>query len=162
MRRIRSCCAYTASGHAAVAPPRSVMKSRRFTAEYLPCFRTKGIAHRRLLCCGISIRSGERRKYHSRRFIRSPRLRGRARSPAAQGRAPWRSLGGDLPPVSPRCPVTPVERMIKSDPRPQVVRHPTRSAVRMEEPAGPADRCPARALWQTPHHRPSPRAPQPA
>src|SRR4029450_13777806 len=34
-------------------------------------------------------------------------------------------LGGDLPPVSPRCPVTPVERMIKSDPRPQVVRHPT-------------------------------------
>jgi hypothetical protein len=31
-------------GHAA-APPSSVMNSRRFTDQYLPCFRTKGIAH---------------------------------------------------------------------------------------------------------------------
>jgi hypothetical protein len=53
--------------------------------------------------------------------------------------------------VSPRCPVTTVERMIKSDPRPQVVRHPTRSAVRMEEPAGHADRC-QRALMQERNH----------
>jgi hypothetical protein len=53
------------------------------------------------------------------------------------------------PSVSPRCPVTPVERMIKSDPRPQVVRHPTRSAVRMGEPAGHADRC---ALMQERNH----------
>jgi hypothetical protein len=29
MRRIRSCCARAASGHAATAPPSSVMKSRR-------------------------------------------------------------------------------------------------------------------------------------
>jgi hypothetical protein len=40
----------------AAAPPSSVMKSRRFTPLYLPCFRTKGIAHRELLRCGISIR----------------------------------------------------------------------------------------------------------
>ena len=33
-----------ASGHAA-ALPSSVMNARRFTAQYLPCFRTKGIAH---------------------------------------------------------------------------------------------------------------------
>jgi hypothetical protein len=39
----------------------------------------------------------------------------------------------------------------RSDPRPQVVRHPTRSAVRMEEPAGPADRC-QRALMQERNH----------
>src|SRR5215211_632945 len=38
-------CAGAANGHA-VAPPNSVMKARRFTAYYLPCFRTKGIAHR--------------------------------------------------------------------------------------------------------------------
>jgi hypothetical protein len=30
------------------------MNSRRFTAQYLPSFRTKGIAHRGLLRCGIS------------------------------------------------------------------------------------------------------------
>src|SRR5262249_4975012 len=34
MRRTRSgCCARAASGHAAAAPPRRVMKSRRFTAS---------------------------------------------------------------------------------------------------------------------------------
>jgi hypothetical protein len=38
------CCARAATGHAA-APPTSVMKSRRCTAQYLPCFQTKGIAH---------------------------------------------------------------------------------------------------------------------
>src|SRR5258708_7719712 len=56
-----ACCARAASGHAtedaAAAPPSSVMKSRRFTAQYLPCFRTGGIAHRGLLRCGISSRS---------------------------------------------------------------------------------------------------------
>jgi hypothetical protein len=49
-----SCCAHAASGHATAAPPSSVMNSRRFTTLYLPCFRTKGIAHRGLLRCGIS------------------------------------------------------------------------------------------------------------
>src|SRR5262245_50910516 len=51
---IAACCAYAASGDAA-APPSSVMKSRRFTAQYPPCFRTIGIAHGGLLRCGISI-----------------------------------------------------------------------------------------------------------
>jgi hypothetical protein len=43
---------------AAAAPrvPMSVMNSRRFTAQYLPCSRTKGMAHGGLLRCGISIR----------------------------------------------------------------------------------------------------------
>jgi len=35
------CCARAASGHA-VAPPSSVMNSRRFTAQCLPCFQPKG------------------------------------------------------------------------------------------------------------------------
>jgi hypothetical protein len=35
-------CARAASGHAAAAPPSSVMKSRRFTARCLPCFRQEG------------------------------------------------------------------------------------------------------------------------
>src|SRR5215470_20262933 len=47
-----ACCARAASGHAA-APPSSVMKSRRFTARCLPCFRVKGIARLVLLHCGI-------------------------------------------------------------------------------------------------------------
>jgi NADPH:quinone reductase-like Zn-dependent oxidoreductase len=37
----RCCCARAASGHATAAPPSSVMKSRRFTARCLPCFRQK-------------------------------------------------------------------------------------------------------------------------
>ena len=42
IRRTRSpCCARAAMGHAA-APPSSVMKARRFTAQCLPCFRQKG------------------------------------------------------------------------------------------------------------------------
>src|SRR5262245_2601487 len=54
IRRIRSgCCARAAIGHAAAAPPSSVMNSRR--------------------------------------FIRSPRRRGRAALPALQVRASWRS-----------------------------------------------------------------------
>jgi hypothetical protein len=44
-RRIRSpSWARTASGHAAAAPPSSLMKSRLFTAQYLPCFR-RTLAH---------------------------------------------------------------------------------------------------------------------
>jgi hypothetical protein len=39
---IAGCCARAASGHAAA--PR-VTNSRRFTAQYLPRFQTKGIAH---------------------------------------------------------------------------------------------------------------------
>src|SRR5262249_3623387 len=39
---IGGCCARAASGHTAAAPPSSVMKSRRFTARYLPCFQQKG------------------------------------------------------------------------------------------------------------------------
>jgi hypothetical protein len=39
---IAGCCARAASGHATAAPPRSVMKSRRFTAQCLPCFQSKG------------------------------------------------------------------------------------------------------------------------
>ena len=39
---IAGCCARAASGHAAAAPPSSVMNSRRFTARCLPCFRPKG------------------------------------------------------------------------------------------------------------------------
>jgi hypothetical protein len=31
-----------AAVQANAAPPSSVMKSRRFTAQYLPCFRAKG------------------------------------------------------------------------------------------------------------------------
>src|SRR6266480_4014467 len=54
-----ACCARTASGHAAAAPPSSEMSVRRFTARCLPCFPTERIAHlgygRRLLRCGISI-----------------------------------------------------------------------------------------------------------
>ena len=50
---IAGCCARAASGHAAAAPPSSVMNSRR--------------------------------------FIRSPRRRGRAATAARRGRAPWRS-----------------------------------------------------------------------
>ena len=38
---IGDCCPRATSGHAA-APPSSVMNSRRFTAQYLPCFRQKG------------------------------------------------------------------------------------------------------------------------
>src|SRR5262249_37215338 len=41
---IARCCARAASGHATVAPPSSVMKSRRFTARCLPCSRPR-IAH---------------------------------------------------------------------------------------------------------------------
>jgi hypothetical protein len=37
-------CARAASGHAA-APPSSVMKSRRFTAQCLPVLQTESIAH---------------------------------------------------------------------------------------------------------------------
>src|SRR6516162_8646742 len=39
------CCALAASGHAAAAPPTSVMKSRRFTARCLPVLPTERIAH---------------------------------------------------------------------------------------------------------------------
>jgi uncharacterized protein YchJ len=35
---VAGCCARTASGHAAAAPPMSVMKSRRLIAQCLPCF----------------------------------------------------------------------------------------------------------------------------
>ena len=38
---IAGCCARAASGHAAAAPLRRVMNSRRFTARCLPCFRQK-------------------------------------------------------------------------------------------------------------------------
>jgi hypothetical protein len=40
MTGIAVCCARAASGHAA-APPSSVMNSRRFTAQYLPCVEAK-------------------------------------------------------------------------------------------------------------------------
>src|SRR5262249_32784107 len=39
---IAGCCARAASGHAAAAPPSSVMNVRRFTAPCLPCFGPKG------------------------------------------------------------------------------------------------------------------------
>ena len=39
---IAGCCARAVGGHAAAAPPSSVMNSRRFTAQYLPCAWTKG------------------------------------------------------------------------------------------------------------------------
>ena len=35
---IAGCCARAASGHPTAATPRSVMTSRRFTAQFLPCF----------------------------------------------------------------------------------------------------------------------------
>ncbi len=35
MRRIAGCCARAASGHAAAAPPSSVMNSRRFSFDHL-------------------------------------------------------------------------------------------------------------------------------
>jgi hypothetical protein len=56
---IAGCCARAASGHAAAAPPSSVIKSRRFTAD------ASGVSDRndstlrygsRLLRCGISVR----------------------------------------------------------------------------------------------------------
>src|SRR5262245_51626673 len=52
------CCARAASGHAAAAPPRSVMNSRRFTMA--PVLRPKDSTlryDRRLLHCGISSES---------------------------------------------------------------------------------------------------------
>ena len=39
---IAGCCARAASGHAAAAPPNSVMNSRRFNCRCLPCFQQKG------------------------------------------------------------------------------------------------------------------------
>ena len=43
MRRTRSdCCARAVSGHVIAAPPSSVMNSRRFIAQCLPCFGPKG------------------------------------------------------------------------------------------------------------------------
>jgi hypothetical protein len=54
MRRI--CCGYcarAASGHAA-APPMSVMNSRRFTAEYLPCSEQRIAQH----CCAAGFQFG--------------------------------------------------------------------------------------------------------
>jgi hypothetical protein len=47
--------------YVAAAPPSSMMNSRRFTAQYLPCFRQKGLAHlsygRRLLRCATVLRN---------------------------------------------------------------------------------------------------------
>jgi hypothetical protein len=67
IRRTRSpCCARAASGHAAAAPPSSVMNSRRFTVRSLPCFRPKDSTARygrRLLLCGISIWLMSARKF---------------------------------------------------------------------------------------------------
>src|SRR6266568_2124519 len=42
-----------------VLAPRSGMKSRRLTPQYLPCFRTKGIAHLSTVgdCCTAGFRS---------------------------------------------------------------------------------------------------------
>jgi hypothetical protein len=48
-----ACCARAARGRTAATPPSSVMKSRRFTAQYLPCSEQK--EYHRLLRCGISI-----------------------------------------------------------------------------------------------------------
>src|SRR5262245_13867716 len=36
------CCAPAASGHAAIAPPSSVIKLRRFNGQCLPCFQPEG------------------------------------------------------------------------------------------------------------------------
>jgi hypothetical protein len=72
------------SGHAAAAPPNSVMNWRRFTARCLPCFRTKEIAHRGLLRCGIAIRpcrlgsiASDRNASYPRRMSASPHVCGR-------------------------------------------------------------------------------------
>jgi hypothetical protein len=40
-----ACCARTASGQAAAAPPTSEMKSRRFTVQCFPVLPTERIAH---------------------------------------------------------------------------------------------------------------------
>ena len=60
MRRIRSaCCARAASGHAAAAPPRSVMNSRRFIAA--PVRLTRLQAQRLAPCepqCPLWVKSG--------------------------------------------------------------------------------------------------------
>src|SRR5262249_6747755 len=50
---IAGCCARAASGHAAAAPPSSVMNVRRFTALCLPCFPTERIAHLGTVDCCI-------------------------------------------------------------------------------------------------------------
>src|SRR5262245_44640917 len=44
----------------AAAPPISVMKSRRFTAQCLPCFQRKGYQHlsRAEGCCAAAFQSG--------------------------------------------------------------------------------------------------------
>jgi hypothetical protein len=39
---IEGCCAHAEGGHAAAAPPSSVMNERRFTARCLSCFQPKG------------------------------------------------------------------------------------------------------------------------
>ena len=65
---IAGCCARAASGHAAAAPPSSVMNSRRFTAQYLPCFRPKEIAHLGTAggCCAAGFQSSLCRRWVNR------------------------------------------------------------------------------------------------
>src|SRR5262245_37747466 len=61
------CCARAASGHAAAAPPSSVMNSRRFTAEYLPCLDRKDSTHgRKSAALELRLRRG---LHHSTWFI---------------------------------------------------------------------------------------------
>src|SRR6516225_1809514 len=53
-RLVETCCARAASGHAAAAPPSSAKKSRRFTAQYLPCSGQSIAQH----CCAAGLQSG--------------------------------------------------------------------------------------------------------
>jgi hypothetical protein len=56
--RFAACCARAANGHAAAAPPSSVMNSRRFTAQCLRASERQDSTpqlRRRLLRCRISI-----------------------------------------------------------------------------------------------------------
>src|SRR5437899_1272584 len=93
------CCPRAASGHAAAAPPMSVMKSRRF----MPIFAVLGILSVMAgLGPAIHVFAAEKKKgvdarnksghdgLWARRFIRSPRRRGREASAEFRDRASWR------------------------------------------------------------------------
>src|SRR5262245_15711053 len=59
MTGITGCWGCATSGHVAATPPKTVMSSRRITAECLQCLRPEGYHNRcgrRSLRCGISIR----------------------------------------------------------------------------------------------------------
>jgi hypothetical protein len=68
---IAGCCVCAANGHAAAAPPSSVMNSRRFYCPMPPVLPTERIAHLNTAgdCCAAAFRSDL-----CRRWVRSVEL----------------------------------------------------------------------------------------